>query len=86
VDATPRKIHGYRKSISARAAGGDGAPYAAQRAEIVRAMLGALGEMLRRSNGELKSLGESLNPYSRFDFGIFAGIQIAKNWQAKMRR
>ncbi|RIK71140.1 MAG: hypothetical protein DCC66_02955 [Planctomycetota bacterium] len=52
----------------------------------VRAMLGAFGELLRRSDEELKRLRESLNPLSRFDFGIFAGIQSAKNWQAKGTR
>lgn len=49
----------------------------------VRAMLGAFGELLRRSDEELSRLRESLNPFSRFDFGIFAEMQSAKNWQAK---
>lgn len=52
----------------------------------VRAMLGAYGELLRRSDEELSRLRESLNPFSRFDFGIFAGMQSAKNWQAKGTR
>ncbi len=49
----------------------------------VRAMLGAFGELLRRPDEELRHLRESLNPFSRFDFGIFAGMPSAKNWQAK---
>lgn len=52
----------------------------------VRAMLGAFGELLRRPDEELKSLRESLNPFSRFEFGIFAGMPSAKNWQAKGTR
>lgn len=52
----------------------------------VRAMLGAFGELLRRSDEELRRLRESLNPLSRFDFGIFAALATAKNWQAKGNR
>lgn len=52
----------------------------------VRAMLGAFGELLRRSDEELRRLRESLNPFSRFDFGIFAGFPNAKAWQAKATR
>lgn len=48
-----------------------------------RAMLGAFGELLRRSDEDLRRLRESLNPFSRFDFGIFAAMPNARNWQAK---
>ena len=49
----------------------------------VRAMLGAFGELLCRTDEELKRLRDSLNPFSRFDFGIFASLPNAKSWQAK---
>jgi hypothetical protein len=49
----------------------------------VRAMLGALGEHLGRPSRELRRLRESLNPLSRFDFGMFTGLPNAKAWQAK---
>ncbi len=52
----------------------------------VRAMLGAFGELLCRPDEELMRLRETLNPFSRFDFGIFAGLPNAKNWQAKDTR
>lgn len=52
----------------------------------VRAMLGALGEKLGRPAGELKRLRDSLNPLSRFDFGIFTALPNAKAWQAKEHR
>ncbi|MBI5764583.1 MAG: hypothetical protein HZA51_13790 [Planctomycetes bacterium] len=52
----------------------------------VRAMLGAFGELLCQSNEKLARLRNSLNPFSRFDFGIFAGLPNAKNWQAKRTR
>ncbi|MFN0244731.1 MAG: hypothetical protein ACKVWV_17735 [Planctomycetota bacterium] len=52
----------------------------------VRALLGALGEQLgmnRQSLGEIRS---SLNPLSRFDFGLFSGLPTARAWQAKEPR
>ena len=52
----------------------------------VRALLGAFGELLRRPEAETKRLWETLNPFSRFDFGIFAGLPNARAWQAKERR
>lgn len=52
----------------------------------VRALLGALGEQLQRGRGTLMRLRASLNPLSRFDFGAFAGLPNAKQWQAKERR
>lgn len=52
----------------------------------VRALLGALGERLGGHPKALAQLRESLNPLSRFDFGLFAGLPNAKAWQAKERR
>ncbi len=51
----------------------------------VRAMLGALGEQLGRPTGKLAKLRQSLNPLSRFEFGILAGLAHARRWQAKER-
>ncbi len=48
----------------------------------VRAMLGAIGEQLGK-NKPLKSLRASLNPFSRFDFGLFSALPNARQWQAK---
>lgn len=52
----------------------------------VRAMLGALGQELGRPTRELRQLRDSLNPSSRFDFGMLAGLKHAWAWQAKERR
>ena len=52
----------------------------------VRAILGALGEQLGRPARELNRLRASLNPSSRFDFGVFADLPNARAWQAKGRR
>jgi hypothetical protein len=52
----------------------------------VRAMLGALGEQLGKTALTLQRLRISLNPFSRFDFGLWAGLQHARSWQAKERR
>ena len=49
----------------------------------VRAMLGALGERLGRPQEQLEPLKHSLNPYSRFDFGLLSILPNAKAWQAK---
>lgn len=49
----------------------------------VRAILGAIGEELGKKPSALKPLRESLNPVSRFDFGMLQGLAHAKNWQAK---
>lgn len=49
----------------------------------VRAILGAVGEQLGRKRVELKRLRESLNPYSKFDFGVLSGLPHARKWQAK---
>lgn len=51
----------------------------------VRAMLGALGEELRKRPRAIKRLRASLNPLSRFDFGLLEGLPGAKRWQAKER-
>ena len=50
----------------------------------VRAMLGAIGEQLGGSQGTLQGLKRSLNPLSRFDFGILAALPNARKWQAKL--
>jgi hypothetical protein len=52
----------------------------------VKAMLGALGEQLGKSPALLSRLRESLNPFSKFDFGLFADLKTASRWQAKARR
>jgi hypothetical protein len=52
----------------------------------VRAMLGAIGQHLGRNPAALRRLRESLNPFSRFDFGVLAGLRHAREWQAKERR
>jgi hypothetical protein len=52
----------------------------------VRAMIGAIGEQLGKNRGPLRCLRNSLNPFSRFDFGLLAGLRHARGWQAKGRR
>lgn len=52
----------------------------------VRAMLGAIGQQLGKSRTALNRLRDSLNPLSRFDFGLFAGLQFARDWLAKEQR
>jgi hypothetical protein len=49
----------------------------------VRALLGAIGEQLGKKPSALKPLRESLNPLSRFDFGMLRGLSHAQVWQAK---
>lgn len=49
----------------------------------VRAMLGALGEALGAKKNLLASLRETLNPLSRFEFGMLSGLESASRWQAK---
>jgi len=51
----------------------------------VRAMLGAIGEQLGKNPVELNKLRESLNPFSRFPFGLLRGLPDARKWQAKER-
>jgi hypothetical protein len=50
----------------------------------VRAMLGALGEQLGSNPRTLQALQRSLNPLSRFDFGILSALPNAREWQAKI--
>lgn len=52
----------------------------------VRAILGAIGEQMRKKPALLKRLRGSLNPLSQFDFGLLAGLPYARKWQAKGRR
>jgi hypothetical protein len=52
----------------------------------VRAILGAIGDQLGKNREALKRLRESLNPFSKFDFGVLSGLPHARNWQAKERR
>lgn len=49
----------------------------------VRAMLGALGQQLDVPARILGRLRRSLNPLSRFDFGLLTSMRYAKEWQAK---
>lgn len=49
----------------------------------VRALLGALGERLAKPDDFLRPLRSSLNPYSRFDFGLLSLLPNARAWQAK---
>lgn len=49
----------------------------------VRALLGALGERLGKPASLLRPLRDSLNPYSRYDFGLLSALPNAKAWQAK---
>ena len=52
----------------------------------VRAMIGAVGEELGKKPAVLKRLRASLNPLSRFDFGMLKALPSACRWQAKERR
>ncbi len=49
----------------------------------VRAILGAIGQELGCSEKQLNNLRRSLNPLSRFDFGLFIALKYAQQWQAK---
>lgn len=49
----------------------------------VRAMLGALGEQLGADPKSLRHLRASLNPFSRYDFGLLAHLPNARSWQAQ---
>ncbi len=51
----------------------------------VRAMLGAIGQQIGQPESVLAPLRESLNPLSRFEFGILAALTYARRWQAKER-
>jgi Family of unknown function (DUF6088) len=52
----------------------------------VRAMLGAIGEQIGQSESALAPLRHSLNPLSRFDFGVLSALAHARRWQAKERK
>ena len=52
----------------------------------VRAILGAFGERLHKNKAALRRLKDSLNPFSRFDFGLLSGLSQAPEWQAKESR
>lgn len=52
----------------------------------VRAMLGAIGQQIGQPKKVLARLRDSLNPLSRFDFGILTALAHAQEWQAKERR
>jgi len=49
----------------------------------VRAILGALLECANLPSAMWVSLKKSLNPLSKFDFGLFKELSNAKEWQAK---
>ncbi len=49
----------------------------------VRALLGALAEQLGVNGKRLGQLRASLNPLSRFEFGVFVAMSNARAWQAK---
>jgi hypothetical protein len=49
----------------------------------VRAILGAIGEQIGKLSDMTQRLRASLNPFSKFDFGLLAGLRGAKHWQAK---
>jgi hypothetical protein len=49
----------------------------------VRAILGAIGEQIGKPADITQRLRASLNPFSKFDFGLLAGLPCAKRWQAK---
>lgn len=49
----------------------------------VRAMLGAIGEQLSPKSPALRRLRSSLNPLSRFDFGMLGSLPKARDWQAR---
>jgi hypothetical protein len=49
----------------------------------VRAILGAVGEQIGKAADMTQRLRAALNPFSKFDFGLLAGLPRAKHWQAK---
>ena len=47
-------------------------------------MLGAIGEQIDQPESRLATLRRSLNPLSRFDFGVLSGkLACCARWQAK---
>ena len=51
----------------------------------VRAMLGAIGQQLGKPEKSLRRLKATLNPLSKFDFGVFQRLMYAAEWQARER-
>lgn len=49
----------------------------------VRALLGAIAEEIGKNAAARARLRTSLNPLSRFDFGLLARLSHARSWQAK---
>lgn len=49
----------------------------------VRAILGAVGEELGKDEAALRRLRATLNPLSRFEFGMLGSLKGAARWQAK---
>ena len=49
----------------------------------VRALLGAIGQELDKKPAMLRPVRDSLNPLSRFEFGLLRGLSHARDWQAK---
>jgi hypothetical protein len=49
----------------------------------VRAMIGAIGQEIKEHEQSLELIRQSLNPVSKFDFGILSNLQYAREWQAK---
>ena len=49
----------------------------------VRAIFGAIGEQIGKPPDMTQRLRASLNPFSKFDFGLLTGLPSAKHWQAK---
>lgn len=49
----------------------------------VRAMIGAVGQEIEKNAEALAHLRSTLNPYSTFEFGMFAGLKHARDWRAK---
>jgi hypothetical protein len=52
----------------------------------VRALIGAIGEEIGKKPAALVCLRASLNPFSRFDFGLLSGLPHAREWQAREKR
>lgn len=52
----------------------------------VRAIMGAIGEEIGKNPSALRWLRDSLNPFSRFDFGALHGLRHARAWQARDHR
>jgi hypothetical protein len=52
----------------------------------IRAILGALGEQIGKGPRALRRLRDTLNPFSKFDFGVLSELPNARSWQAKEKR